>query len=208
MNSFETDLKRAICSRGFALGLILELLILWNAGFDSDLFRVSVPVIATFPYSTAWLAEYQSGFIKAYIPRTSIAAYIFGKFLACGISGGMLEALGCWILMLAKKDEAGDIKLLLIFMSGMLWAVLSATLAAMSNSRYIAYGGAFVIYYLLIILYERYFKEMYCFYPYEWLAPTHTWIFQEQGVVLLLSGIILVLFGVYNEILRRCIERV
>lgn len=107
-----------------------------------------------------------------------------------------------------KKAEAGDINLLLIFMSGMLWAVLSATLAAMSNSRYIAYGGAFVIYYLLIILHERYFKELYCIYPYEWLAPTHTWIFQEQGVVLLLSGIILVLFGFYNEILRRCIQRV
>lgn len=208
MNSFETDLKRAVCSRGFVLGLILELLILWKAGFNSDLFRISVPVIATFPYSTAWLADYQSGFIKEYIPRTSITAYIFGKFLACGISGGLLETLGCWIFMQIKKAEAGDINLLLIFMSGMLWAVLSATLAAMSNSRYIAYGGAFVIYYLLIILHERYFKELYCIYPYEWLAPTHTWIFQEQGVVLLLSGIILVLFGFYNEILRRCIQRV
>lgn len=105
MNSFETDLKRAVCSRGFVLGLILELLILWKAGFNSDLFRISVPVIATFPYSTAWLADYQSGFIKEYIPRTSITAYIFGKFLACGISGGLLETLGCWIFMQIKKPK-------------------------------------------------------------------------------------------------------
>lgn len=207
MNSFETDLKRGIFSKGFAIGLILEVIILYYSKFDSDMFRMSVPVITAFPYSTAWLADYQSGYIKAYLPRTSITSYIIGKFSVCGICGGLLEVLGCWVYMQIDK-EAPEIDLLLIFMSGMLWAVLSATLAAMSNSRYIAYGGAFVIYYLLIILYERYFQELYCIYPCEWLTPQHTWVFKEQGVVLLLSGVILVLFGVYHEILRRCIERV
>ncbi len=66
MNSFETDMKRAIISKGFLAGFILELLILWKVGGDSELFRVTVPVISTFPYATAWLADYQSGYIKAY----------------------------------------------------------------------------------------------------------------------------------------------
>lgn len=205
MNSFETDIKRAVCSRGFAAGLILELVILFTAGFDSDLFRMSVPVLCTLPYSTAWLSDYQSGYLKLYLPRTSVNAYIVGKILACGISGGMLEGLGGWIYLCVRKEEGTQFGLVLVFLSGMLWAVLAALLAAVSNSRYLAYGGAFVIYYLLVILYERYFQEIYCLYPYEWLAPEHTWVFGEQGVKLLLCGGILVLSCLYYEILRRCI---
>lgn len=208
MNSFETDFKRAICSKGFWAGLIIELFILFHAGFDSDLFRMSVPVLAAFPYSTAWLAEYQSGFIKSYLPRCGVTSYILGKFLACALSGGLLEASGGALYLLIKGEEAQEIGLLLIFLSGMLWAALSAALAAWSNSRYIAYGGGFVIYYLLVILHERYFQELYCLYPYEWLKPDHTWMFGEQGVVLLLSGMILTLLCFYYEILGRCLKRV
>ena len=208
MNSFETDFKRAVCAKGFWAGLIIELFILFKAGFDSDLFRMSVPVLAAFPYSTAWLAEYQSGFIKAYLPRSGVMSYILGKFLACTISGVFLETLGCALYLLIKGEEAQEINLMLIFMSGMLWAALSAALAAWSSSRYIAYGGSFVIYYLLVILYERYFKELYCLYPYEWLKPNHTWVFGEQGIVLLLSGMILALLCVYYEVLGRCLKRV
>lgn len=208
MNSFETDLKRAVFSYGFAAGLILELLILFTAGFDSDLFRMTVPILCTFPYTTAWLLDYQSGYIKSYLPRTSIKAYIMGKFLACGISGGMTETMGCFIFLMIQGKESTSVSLMLIFASGMLWAVLSATLAAISVSRYIAYGGAFVIYYLMVILHERYFDSLYCLYPYEWLAPEHTWIFGEQGVLLLTGGIILVLACIYYEVLRRYIDRV
>lgn len=201
-------MKRAVCSRGFAAGLLIEVLVLFGAGFDSGLFRMCVPVLAAFPYATAWLADYASGYIKSYLPRTGVTPYIMGKFLSCGISGGLLEVLGCGIYMFAGPEEAAQIHLLPVFFSGALWAVLAATLAAWSNNRYIAYGGAFVVYYLLVLLYERYFDGLYCLYPYEWLAPSHTWVWGEQGVVILLAGIILVLFCFYNEILRRCIGRV
>ena len=207
MNSFETDLKRALCSKGFAAGLAIELLILIQAGFDSDLFRMGVPIIAALPYSTAWLLDYQSGYIKAYLPRTSIAAYIGGKFLSCGISGGLAQAFGCSIYMLIKEDTP-EINLLLIFTSGMLWAVLSTVLAAWSNSRYIAYGGGFVLYYVLVILHQRYFEHMYCLNPYEWLSPSHTWILGDWGAVLMLFGMILVLLCIYYEIVRRRMEHV
>ncbi|WP_418747052.1 hypothetical protein [Frisingicoccus sp.] len=208
MNSFETDVGRAICSGGFIVGVLLEIGILFAAGFDSDIFRMTVPVLCTLPYSTAWLADYQSGFIKAYLPRTGVASYIFGKFFASGLSGGAVELLGSWIYVLLKNDENIQWSPLLIFVSGMLWAVVAAVLAAMSDSRYIAYGGAFVFYYVMVILHERYFQSLYCLYPYEWLAPEHTWIFNEWGIVFLLAGLILVLLCVYDLILRRCIESV
>lgn len=206
MNSFETDLKRAVISIPFITGVILELIILLVSGADSDLFKVSIPVLATFPYSTVWLMEYQSGFIKEYIPRCNLKQYILGKLFACGISGGSVEFLGCWIYM--QIDKEGEINLELIFVSGVLWAVLAAMLAAWSNSRYIAYGGPFVVYYILVILYERYFEDYYCLYPYEWIKPEHIWIFDKQGIIILMSGITLILAFIYYCILGRQLKNV
>ena len=117
MNSFETDLKRAVFSWGFGIGLVLEFVILLISGFDSDIFRMCVPVLCTLPYTTAWLEDYESGFLKACLPRTSVNSYIMGKLLACGISGGLLETLGCQIFLIVKNDEKLNISLGLIFMS-------------------------------------------------------------------------------------------
>lgn len=206
MNSFETDLKRAIISIPFLVGVALEFFILLTLGYDSDLFKVSIPVVSTLPYSTAWLLDHQNSFIKFYVPRSGVKGYIWGKFLACGISGGLVEWMGCFLYTLINHED--EINLGLIFVSGALWAVLAATLAAWSDSRYIAYGGSFVVYYILVILHDRYFEDLYCLYPYEWLKPQHTWVFDEQGIVILILGLILVLGFFYYGILRRCIERV
>jgi len=97
MNSFEMDLKRAIFSLKFAAGAVLQLFILFQSGFDSEMFKISVPVVAAFPYSTAWLIEYQSGYLKSYLPRCKVFSYITGKFLACCISEGLVKVLSCFI---------------------------------------------------------------------------------------------------------------
>lgn len=211
MNSFETDLKRAVVSWRFAAGVLIQTVILFMTGADEKLFYVSVPVVCTFPYATAWLSDYQGGFLKSYLIRSGINSYIFGKVFACGISGGLVEVLACAVYVKCQSDKSGGVKemdLLLIFMSGALWAVTAALLAAASKSNYVAYGGSFVIYYLLVILHERYFKELYCLYPYEWIKCEHTWIFERSGIVIMLSGIILIIILLYYGILRRCMENV
>ena len=209
MNSFETDFKRAITSWRFWAAVFLETGILYAAGgFESDLFRISVPVLCTLPYTDAWLLDYQSGFLKLYLPRTGVPAYVLGKISACAISGGAVEILAGWVYLNFLAKEEIQQNLLLLFMSGVFWAVAAAALAALANSRYLAYGGAFVIYYLLVILYERYFGNIYCLYPYEWMRPKHVWVFGEQGIVLLLAGLTFIVGGVYCEFLGRCIENV
>lgn len=207
MNSFEIDLKRAVFSWKFLLGMLLQIVIIYGAGFDSDIYRISIPVVCTFPYTTAWLWDYQSGYIKLYLYRTKTASYILGKILACGISGGLLELLVYLFFVFMKREDITQGIGMLIFMSGMLWAVMAAVLAAMTNSKYIAYGGSFVIYYLLIIFYQRYTKEWYCLYPLEWVKPEHTWVFEKQGVAMLVGAITIILILIYYEILRRCMER-
>jgi len=208
MNSFETDLERAIGSVNFFVGLLIEYVILYRSGIDSKLFEISVPVLAAVPYSTAWINDYQSGYIKEYLPRCGKNAYIWGKFLSCGISGGSLISIACFLYMHIKGEEGITLHLPLVFFSGMLWAVVAATLAAASNSRYVAYGGGFVLFYALVILYERYFNALYCLYPVEWFVPKHTWVLGDTGIVLMCGGIILIVGLIYYEILRGCMERV
>lgn len=207
MNSFEIDLKRALLSKGFAAGIILEIFILFRSGFDSELFRISVPIIAALPFSTAWLNEYRSGFVKLNLTRTTVSAYINGKFLACSLSGGLAEFLGCFVFH-AINIESSEISLLLVFFSGMFWAAVSAVLAAWSDNRYIAYGGGFVIYYILVMLIERNFDHLYCLYPYEWFSPAHVWIFGQYGVVIMLIGFLLLFMFFYHYLLRRRIKNV
>lgn len=201
MNSFETDLKRAFCSVNFIAGLFVECMILYCSGFESELFQMSVPVLSTIPYSTAWLGDYQSGFIKAYLPRCGRVCYIWGKFLSCGISGGTLLATACFFFLQTGEGEGMTGNLFLIFLSGMFWAVVAAALAAASNSRCVAYGGSFVLFYVLVIVYQRYFKALYCLNPVEWYAPKHTWVFGDTGITLMLGGMVLVTGIIYYEIL-------
>jgi len=207
MNTFEMDLKRAIFSKGFLIGLILEILILDKSGFASDFYLLCMPVVVAFPYATAWLNDYDSGYIKLYLYRTGIKAYITGKFVVSGLSGGILLTLSLHIAQWIKGEEMTS-SLIPVFASGCFWAVVSATMSAVTDSRYVAYGGSFVIYYLLVIVYERYFTTLYCICPDEWIKPTRTWVFDEYGVLIMLTGFSFVLYMVYYKVLRRCLEGV
>ena len=96
----------------------------------------------------------------------------------------------------------------LVFCSGMVWAAVAAVLAALSNSKYLAYGGAFVVYHFLAMLCERYWQGLYCLYPYEWMVPSHTWPFGNHGVLALILGLWLLLALWHNSILRRRLKNV
>lgn len=52
---------------------------------------------------------------------------------------------------------------------------LSAVCAQLCRSTYMAYGLPFVVYYMLIILKERYFDKLYYIYPAEWVDPGNNW---------------------------------
>lgn len=204
MNSFETDLKRAVMSVGFLLGTSLQLWILWSQGKGSVLYKMSVPLVCALPYACGWLNEYKSGYVKLALVRSSMRGYILGKFLACGIAGGGVETAAAWLYVALKPEEWDYGR---TFLVAMLWASVAAVLAALSNSKYLAYGGAFVIYYFLVILCERYWPGLYCLYPYEWLDMSHTWPFGSNGVMMLLAGLILILALWYYIILKGRIER-
>ena len=102
MNTFEMDLKRALFSKGFLIGLIIEILILDKSGFASDFYLLCMPVVVAFPYATAWLNDYHSGYIKLYLYRTGVKAYIVGKFIVAALSGGILLTLSILVAQWIK----------------------------------------------------------------------------------------------------------
>ena len=74
-----------------------------------------------------------------------------------------------------------------MFASGAFWASIGMLFSNLTMSRYMAYASPFVIYYVLIILYERYFPVVYVLYPKEWLAPSSLWLYGNAGVLMIVA---------------------
>ena len=195
---------------------------------QSDPFLFALSLVCVLPYTTAYLDDRKSGFIKAYLPRTGRKNYLAGKMTACMVSGGLAPVLGILLdlfvaalvfspMELAKEPVPFDTQtqawmlsflqtLLLVFLSGAFWAMAGMAAAAVTSSRYMAYAATFIFYYLLVILCERYFKSYYIFYPKEWLVPRnfpYGWL----GVVIFLTEALLLLCGVFFCREERRLER-
>lgn len=179
-----------------------------------EIMTLALPIIAALPFTAAIVDDMKSGFIKFYLSRTSRSAYLAGRIIACGLSGALVLLLGTAfslgilaLLLLPKEslpvlfDAAGNSityvspiwgTLFRIFASGAFWAMLGMLIGTASMSRYMAYASPFVIYYVLIILYERYFDFLYIFYPKEWLNPSPLWEYGNAGVLLVVGELTLI----------------
>jgi len=188
------------------------------AALRSETMGAAVPILAALPFAASVAEDIQSGFIKEYLPRTSRCAYIAGKTAACFLSGGAapcLGALGAYGLaalalspLEAGPGPSGGLvellrQLLLVFLSGGFWAVVGLLPATLTGSRYMAYASPFILYYVLIILVERYFGKLYVLCPREWVAPSPAWRLGSLGAGLLVSG----LTGLAALCFRRAAER-
>lgn len=74
--------------------------------------------------------------------------------------------------------------------------------SSFTGSRYVAYLSPFIVYYLLIIMCERYFLGIRVLYPKEWMNPGEWWPMGRLGVVVWLaelSGLIVLAFRAQGE---------
>jgi len=65
-----------------------------------------------------------------------------------------------------------------------------------------------VIYYVLIILHERYFDKLYVIYPKEWINPSEVWQLGNTGVVLLLIELIVVVGICFSIFAKRRLSQI
>lgn len=188
---------------------------------ESEAIIVFIPIICTLPYSAAFIDDIKTGFIKYYLHRTSRNAYITGRIVGCMISGGTVLVLGVLLAyvvsaLLFSPLEAMPLsggtyiyflkiitKCCLIFLSGAFWALIGMTLSTETGSKYVAYASPFILYYVFIILHERYFNWLYVIYPKEWLSPSNKWAFGCLGVVILLVELIIITSLRFSVVARR-----
>jgi hypothetical protein len=183
---------------GFHAQTVLE-------AMKSDWVTLALPVLCTLPFASSFVDDVKSGYIKQFLHRTSTARYIGGKLAACAVSGGLalfagvVLAYGLSCLVFAPMELAPEpggaaqpyfaellMKAAVFFFSGAFWSLMGFAVAALTMSRYMAYASPFVLYYVLIILHERYFENFYALYPKEWLDPSKAWPLGAWGVILLL----------------------
>ena len=197
-----------------------------NKAIVSDEMTLALPIIAALPFTASFVNDIKSGFIKYYLHRTSRTNYVIGKFVGCMISGGFVLVLGIVVSYIISaivfipmedtisKDAntymfyADFLKsIVLVFLSGAFWSLCGLTLATMTGSKYMAYASPFIIYYVLIILYERYFDRIYVFYPKEWTNPSSKWMLGNFSVIMLLLGLTVAVSMVFFFTAKRRISQ-
>lgn len=171
----------------------------------SDMVFFSIPILGSLPAATALVDDVTSRYIVLYLPRTGRKKYIQAKLAASVLSGGGALLLGTLVFYLIAalvylpmeaalaSGEAPSTHLRelcgacgLVFLNGAFCSLLGMTLSSLTQSRYMAYASPFVVYYLLIIVHERFFRGVFVLYPREWLFPRHCTVLNGFAVPLVL----------------------
>lgn len=170
----------------------------YQTALCSQIFLFLIPVVSVLPMGAVFVREASSGFLKLYITRTSRMEYIKKKIFQIYAGGfltflfaGLIIFLVCF-LFLYPLEQKGDIPLeaikislkilLRISVIGGIMSGISGIFAAVFQNFYMAYGLPFVCFYMLIILKERYFTDMYAMYPVEWIKCEKDWGTNGNGI--------------------------
>ena len=130
-----------------------------------------------------------------YIKRKTLQIYM-GGFLPFFLSGAWMLALAFLFVYPLELQGSMDWEklwefvgiLLRVSLAGGIVAEAAGIFAAVFMNYYMAYGLPFVCYYLLVILKERYFAEMYVMYPAEWVAGKQDWGTDGSGIWVFLGA--------------------
>ena len=194
--------RRNGLAAGYHLTMVLKVL-------KSETTVFVIPILSTLPCGGNFLEEYKSRFDRFILIRTSRRQYVISKVITTGISGSIGIFLGIGmitgILMLVFKPmEAMDAKetgkllaqvlrySLIVSLMGNLWGSLGALLGISFRNVYLAYGGPFLVNYLLIILFNRYFPKLFVLNPREWLLHEHYASDNPYVIIILLFEICII----------------
>ena len=175
----------------------------------------AAPILAAIPFSGAFVEDVKSGYLKQVLPRTTVTKYIWSKELACAVSGFLTLAIGIFLgyvvvilLVIPVETFSGAPvesqlpellgKLGLFGLAGALWAMLGMLLSTVTMNAYMAYSAPFILYYVLIILQERYARSIFMLNPQNYLTLTGKWPFGGwSAAITVLTLLIAVMLGFY-----------
>lgn len=173
----------------------------WHGVISGETMRFVLPIAAAIPFTACLVDDMRFGYHRLYMTRTKVSTYLLSRELACALSGGLAIVLGVLghlivaaLLVLPNESaippegvvsiSAVDIcaPVWLLFLSGMFWALVGQLFGTLTKSVYMSYLSPFVLFYLLIILSERYFPTLYILNPFEWIFPKIPWPYGVWGI--------------------------
>ena len=175
----------------------------------SDTLAAFIPIIATLPFSANYIDEQKSKYTHYLLVRCNYKEYIFSRVIVCFLAGGIVVTLGLCLafmgaLLLFYPSEIKAINsqenepllhlmqtILLYSLCGGFWSIVGMAMSTIMESKYISYATPFVLYYLLVILYERYFSDLFIIYPKTWTDPA-AWPFGCWGAAIFLLEMTLI----------------
>ena len=175
---------------------------------EGELVLFAVPILAAVPYTAAFVEDVKSGYLKPFLTRTTVNRYIWGKSLGAAVSVGLalvtgmclsllifwlvcapVEVYGEWAVP-SRLPEIG-LRLVLFFLSGALWATVGLLFSGLTQNVYLAYASPFIVYYVLIILQERYFRSTFMLNPQNYLTMQGAWPLQGRSAALTLLSLVI-----------------
>lgn len=174
----------------------------------SDTVSPFVPILAVLPFSACYIDDLKSKFARYFLVRCGNRAYLVSRICVCFLSGGMIIITGIFIaaglaaivFIPLEQESIGDSFdsvqnlgkfLCLYFITGGFWSVVGMAMSTLMESKYISYATPFVFYYLLVILYERYFSDLFIIYPKTWTDPA-AWPYGCWGAAIFLLEMTLI----------------
>lgn len=206
MMNFVDPVIRTYRETGFFVeGFHIQIL---TEGFQSDALISFLPILAALPFGGCFVDDLKSKFARFFLIRSSYRTYIISRiivgFLAGGLAilAGALTAWGATAVVLIPMERPiegieptaidGLIEIcFLLFVNGGFWSVVGMAMSTLMESKYISYATPFVLYYLLVILYERYFSGLFIIYPKTWTDPLR-WPFGCWGAAIFLLEMTLI----------------
>lgn len=201
---------------GFHLSLIITCI-------SSDIFSPFVAIVAVLPFAGNYVDDVKSKMVRFTVLRNSYSTYLRSRVIVCFLLGGTVVLVGTfaayflYILVFLPIEKGGvnensQLEALakycvLLYLNGGFWAVLGLTMSTIMESKYIAYVSPFVVYYLLVMLCERYFPKAYLIYPREWLNPSGKWPMGTWGVAIFLLELTALLGLIFYRRGKRRLEQ-
>lgn len=203
--NFIDPLIRAYRENLFIEGFHMDLL---QKGFQSDSLSSFLPILAALPFSGCFVDDLKSKFARFFLIRSSYRTYIVSRIIVGFLAGGLVilaGALMVWgttaavLIPIEREIEGAEPAAIeglieicfLLFLNGGFWSVVGMAMSTLMESKYISYAAPFVFYYLLVILYERYFSDLFIIYPKTWTAPS-AWPFGCWGAAIFLLEMTLI----------------
>lgn len=179
----------------------------------SDTVSPFIPILAALPFSACYIDDLKNKFARYFVIRCGNGTYIISRVCVCFLSGGLaivtgilITAVLAAIVFVPLEQECIGSSfnamqnfgkfLLLYFITGGFWAVVGMAMSTIMESKYISYATPFVLYYLLVILYERYVSDLFIIYPKTWTDPA-VWPFGCWGAAIFLLEITLIFAALF-----------